>query len=387
MAAAVPIVAAVAGGLAARGGGGSTTTVQQADPWGPSQPALSHMYSAALEQAQGPGPQYYPGQTVAGQSDATRRGQQSMFNTAYGYNPVVGNATQQFGRTLNGDYLNANPATGGLNAIAGQNYISGSTPGVSGLYSTAAGANLNSNPYLDSMFKRASSAMGEQFRNNVMPGVASLYAGAGRYGSNAMNEAMGQSEQRYGDALGNLATDIYGGNYANERGMQQAAQLGLGQLGLAGRSQQLNALAELGGNFGKERLLQTQALGMAPQLNAARYMDAQQLMGLGAQQDAYSQSLIDADKARWDYNQNLPRSQLSFLHDITQGAPMGSVSSGNTSMPGNPITGAFGGLMLGSAIQSAMGGQQQPNSMYSLAPLFYGGMGMNPATSGYGLRY
>ncbi len=67
---------------------------------------------------------------------------------------------------------------------------------------------LNSNPYIDAMFNRAA--------GQVSAGVNSQFSKAGRYGSGAHTGVLSES-------LGNLATDIYGKNYATERQNQQQA--------------------------------------------------------------------------------------------------------------------------------------------------------------------
>lgn len=67
---------------------------------------------------------------------------------------------------------------------------------------------LNSNPYLDAMFNKAAGKVGAQ--------VNSQFSSAGRYGSGAHTGVLGES-------IGNLATDIYGRNYATERQNQQQA--------------------------------------------------------------------------------------------------------------------------------------------------------------------
>lgn len=77
---------------------------------------------------------------------------------------------------------------------------------------------LNSNPYLDAMFNQAA--------GKVTSGVNSQFSGAGRYGSGAHQGVLGES-------LGNLATDIYGQNFARERGFQQQAAQGAPDFGTA----------------------------------------------------------------------------------------------------------------------------------------------------------
>lgn len=375
MGAAAPIIGSVAGALISRKGG-SSTQVQQADPWVGVQPALSELYSSALGNFRGPGPQYYPGSTVAPQSDTTQLAQQRIQSRALQPNLLLRNAQTQNEQTMRGDYLDT-PAMQGLSDFAGSEYQPHQ-----GLYDTAGGAGLNANPYVDSMFNRAADSVGQQFSKNVMPGIASMFAGAGRFGSNQMAEGLDQAQGRYGDVLSKLATDIYGGNFAREREMQQNAQQMLGQFGLADRSQRIGALGELGSQFGRERLLQTQATTQAPSLAQADYFDLGQLANLGAAKDAYGQSTRQADIDRWNFNQQAPRDELAFLASILKGAPMGSTTS--VQDRGNPWAGALGGFQLG----QSMFQQPAPNPQYqgfmgtSLAPFFYGAPGYANRGSG-----
>lgn len=97
---------------------------------------------------------------------------------------------------------------GGVNPLTAQ--------GAGYLSDVIGGDYLNNNPYLDAMFNRAAGQVGSR--------VNSQFTSAGRYGSGAHQGVLGES-------LGNLATDIYGGNYARERANQQAAALGSGAFG------------------------------------------------------------------------------------------------------------------------------------------------------------
>lgn len=81
-------------------------------------------------------------------------------------------------------------------------------PATAQLKSTIAGNYLNSNPYIDAMFSKARDAVGS--------GIDSRFTAAGRYGSGAHQGVLGTT-------FNNLATDIYGTNYANERARQVAA--------------------------------------------------------------------------------------------------------------------------------------------------------------------
>lgn len=358
----------------------------------------------------------------------------------------VGNG-QWLGSTMGMDDLNAigngglmgqTQGTSTLGGIAGGQNI-GQTEGMDWLRGIAEGGMLNQNPYVDDMFNKAAGDVGRNYANNVMPGMASMFAGAGRYGSEAMNNTLDQGQRAYGDQMSNLATSIYGQNYANERGQQMQA---LGQLGtmsqneraqqlqalglysniglqessqrigaaqsagqlsqnergmqlrgmesagsldaqrraqqigalqstqqnqLAGQGLRNQALGSLSQQFMNERNNMMQASSMAPALDQQRYYAGQQMFGMGQQLDAQTQRAIDADKARWDYNQNAGRDDLSWLNSIMTGAaPYASrTSSQSGNQGGNPMSGALGGMMMGQAIGSMMPQQQQmpPNMM------------------------
>lgn len=97
------------------------------------------------------------------------------------------------------------------------------------------------NPYLDATFNQAAKATQNQ--------LATQFAGSGRN--------VGASYAPRADQLNNLATSIYGGAYNNERALQQ------------------------------------QAAGMAGQVSANGYMDANALGAVGAAQDARAQQVAD----------------------------------------------------------------------------------------------
>lgn len=350
---------AIAGGL--MGGdsetGGTSTVVQKADPWEGVQPALRTLYDAGLQNFLGGPQRYYPGQTVAPQSPVTGLAQQGIYNLATQQSPVLQGAQQQAYNTLGNEYLYSNPAMQDLYNLAGRDYLA-SSPAMWDLYGVGTGQMLGANPYIDDMFERAAGGVGRQFRSNVMPGIASMFSGAGRFGSNQMAEGLGQAEEQYGRTLQDLATSIYGGNYATERGYQQQALGQLGQFGLQGQALQQQALGEVGTQFGRERNLQAEMARLAPGLDVADYFGAQQLGQLGAQQDIYNQQLLNADIARFNFGQQQPYDQLSFLSSLLQGYPQGqtSTSTGTQTYPGNPLLGAMGGAQMGGALYNQLFG-------------------------------
>lgn len=74
------------------GGGGQNTTTQKSDPWVGQQPYLQDIFSQAQKQYQQPGPQYFPGQTLAPPTPQTQQAQQMAQQAATGPMQNLANA-------------------------------------------------------------------------------------------------------------------------------------------------------------------------------------------------------------------------------------------------------------------------------------------------------
>ena len=118
----------------------------------------------------------------------------------------------------------------------------------------------NTNPYLDAMYDKAAS--------KVTDSVNSQFSGAGRYGSGAQADVLSQN-------LGDLATNIYGGAYENDRARQM------------------------------------QAIGMAPQFGNLAYQDASQLLNAGQILQDQSQNQMDFNYQQFQEQQNDPYKKLA----------------------------------------------------------------------------
>lgn len=152
-------------------GGGSQQTQSGPPAW--MQPYYQYALGKGEGLAQGPGPQYYPGQQVAPLQQAQNQGLQQIQQQATGNNAVENNAAA----------ANAFETSGAL-------------------------LNPNANPYLQGMFNQA----GNQIQNRL----SSEFAGAG---SNIANSAPVQSDQ-----LNQLATSMYGNAYGQGLQSMNAAQ-------------------------------------------------------------------------------------------------------------------------------------------------------------------
>lgn len=181
--------------------------------------------------------------------------------------------------------------TAGMNqarTLAGNNQLGGAASGLA--TNTLNGGFLNSNPYLDKTF--------EQARLATQNGLSSEFAGHGRN----VEASQGLRSQQLDD----LATKIYGGNYAQERQNQMAT------------------------------------LGMSPGLNQAQYADANALMGIGGQQQQQRQTELDQPGNSLD----------QYMQRV--GGSYGQVNSQPTSQ--NRFGSALGGGMLGSQLGGQFGG-------------------------------
>jgi hypothetical protein len=231
-------------------------------------PALSPYLQMGLQRAQqlffGAQPQMFQGQTYVSPSAQTQQALAQQEALATGAQPALQAAQQAYQSSL------------------GQ------------IGQTAAGGFLQGNPYQQAMLAAATRPLTQQYGEQVVPGIASLFSRAGRYGSGAMERALGGATEAYGRALGDVSANIVGQDYARERGLQQQAQLSQA------------ALAQAAPSFFQMGFLPSQALA---QVGAAREQIA-------------AQPLQEAMQ-RYQYSQQLPYQQLQGFLSSVYGTPMG----------------------------------------------------------------
>ena len=286
------------------GGGGSTTTVQQADPWAGQQPYLKDVFQQAqnLYNAGGMAPNYYPGQTVANQSDWTKQAMQMQADRATAGSPLIDSASNAMSNITSGNALANNQGLNTLNELAQQD-----------------------NPYTDELFNRAN--------NQVQASLDSNFNRAGRYGS-------GAHEAAAADAANNLANQMYSGLWDKRADAAGTA----GQLYNTGIGQQVVA-----GQTGQ-------------QLANQAYTDAAALSEAGGMMDDYNQQLINAAIDKYNYEQQQPLTALSNYNQLIQGSYGGTTTStakqntGSTSRLGNVLGGGLSGAATGAMIGSVVPG-------------------------------
>lgn len=218
----------------------ATTTTTQIDPT--IQPFLQYGLQQAQQQYQAGGPQYYPGQTYVGPSEATNLGLQALMARSSAGSPLVSGAQQALGQTISGDYLSGNP-------------------------------------FFQGAFAPAAQAATQQFQSAIGD-IASKSSLAGRYGSGAMGGLQDRAAGQLAQSLSNTAGQLAYQNYADERARQQAASLAAPAMAqadyqdiqnmlAAGQAQEGYTGAQQQADIARFNFLQN-----APQQNLANYMNA-----------------------------------------------------------------------------------------------------------------
>lgn len=254
----------------------STTTVNNQPP-AYLQPYLTDIAKQAQTQFQSSTPSYYPGQTYVPASDATTQAIQDTINRASTGSPLQSAGNTQQLNTIQGNYLDP-----------------------------------TNNPGFQGAMDAAIRPVTQNFQNTVLPNISSMFSSAGRYGSGAQTDALGNASDAYLRNVGDIGSNMAYQNYANERGIQnQAAQY-------------------------------------SPTMAAADYNDPAQLLQAGQQQEAYSSLPLQENIARYNYEQNLPAAKLGQYAGLVQGQNTGGISNATATTPyynSNSWQGPFGAAL------------------------------------------
>jgi hypothetical protein len=205
----------------------------------------------------------------------------------------------------------------GMN-LARQSALNGAqdlmAPALANVSATQSGAYLtpDSNPYLAATYKAASAPVVQQFRDATEPGIQAEFARAGSFGGSAQNQAEGIAQKDLGNTLQNLATNIYGGNYEQERQNQIRQQ------------------------------------GMLPGLLNASFAPAAELMNIGGIQQQFGQQGLNTALQNAVNQFNFPFQLLSQLGAAIPTAVGGAYQSQQTGPNPNaidPLSGGLAGLL------------------------------------------
>ena len=255
---------------------GQTTSVQRSDPWSGVQPFLERQYAEANRLYNTGGPQFYPFSTVTPFARQTEAALTGMENRATQGSPLLQAGQQQMGSTIAGagfdQFAPAVSGAPGFQAIARGDYLQPET-----------------NPYLAATYDQAADRVREQ--------VGQSFGGHG-FGGTTHQEILGRN-------LGNLATNLYGQNFQQERARQAAA---LGQQYGAGL-----------GQYGAERGRQFAATQGAPMYSQAGYQDLDRLAGVGATRESLGEAQLADAVQRFNFQQQAPFQNLARFQAGTSG--------------------------------------------------------------------
>lgn len=231
------------------GGGGGSTTSTGIDP--AIKPYVTYGLEEAKRQYEAPGAQFFPGQTYVSPSEATSQALQAAQQRAISGSPIQQAAQQEYLSTVQGRGVNPflEGALAGVNRQATEAY----TRGVQGIQSNA--------------------------------------ASAGRYGSNAMGQQVGQAQDIFGRNLAEQAGTLAYQSAEAERGRQMAAVQG------------------------------------APAYAQADYQDIQKLLTAGQGQESYQQKALQDAINRYNYEQTLPQQKLQQFTNLFTSVPSGGTST------------------------------------------------------------
>ena len=298
------------------GGGQQGDATTQSTPWSGLQPYLLNAYGQANALYNSGGPEYYPNATYVPFSPQTQMALQLGQNRA-----LMGSEFDQpAGNLALNSMQNINPFL-----LAGTKNLWDGYRGMDQLNATTQGAYLNSNPYLDSMFNSATRSVNTQYNNQVMPGINATFGSGGRTGSNAHQTALDMANQTYGNTIGDMAANIYGQNYANERTNQLNSAMNMENLGM-GMS---GAMANLGAQDYAQKMGGAQ-LGM--QLGDNQYRDINYLGNIGSMVEGKGQEVLNDYMNRFNFYQNRPEQNMNNYVAWLNGLPGSQFGSQTTNV-------------------------------------------------------
>jgi hypothetical protein len=261
------------------------TTTSTSEPPAYLQPFLTQTATEAQKIYEAGGPSYYPGSTVVPMSSQTQQGLGQIQNLAMQGGQLTPAATQ----TL-------------LSTIQGQ--------GV--------------NPFLGQAVQSATAPLYDEFNQNTIPMLQSIFARSGGTGGSAE----GFGAERAATALGR------------------------------GVAEQAGSLAYQSAEAERQR--QLQATQLAPSMDAARYADAQAMLGVGGAYEAQSQAELQAQIDKYNYEQNLASMQLNqYIQQLTStgGSGYGITTNTQAAAPqGSAVGGILGATATGAGIGGSIGG-------------------------------
>lgn len=146
------------------------------------------------------------------------------------------------------------------------------------------------NPYLNSMVDQAQQSVARNYNLFTKPQTESAMVNSGSFGNSGLLQMQQEQQRQASEQMGNIATQMYGQAYDQDRARQM------------------------------------QALGMAPTYGNQAYQDAAQLLNSGALQQANKQQGLDFNYQQFAEGREQPYKNLQAM-GLPFGANMGSSTS------------------------------------------------------------
>jgi len=216
-------------------------------------------------------------------------GLQGIQNWAYNPSQVLDTATQDLTRTMAGDYLYP-----------------------------------QSNPYLTAQYNVGAGELSRNFLNSIMPQLNASAQRAGAFGGSSRDLLFSEESKNLGKSLGDMATNLFGDAYNQERTRQMQAQM------------------------------------FAPTLDQAYMPHYQAGIGVGDVFQQQQQQLQNEMANYWQQQQGWPYSQLSTMSQIlpaavgNAGTTSGS-TTGTTAYSNPYASGGVGNILGGAASGAGLG--------------------------------
>ena len=236
------------GGGGSGGGGGDQRVTTINEPWGPQQDPLKRIFGEAGNIYDQNPAQMYPGQTYAPLNPLQQLGSQE--HLAYGTSPEL------------------------------QNLIGGTQEAYKSMLNAP---DVSNNPWVQNLTDVTASRIGDQFQENIMPGITSRAIGAGQLGSSRQGIAEGMAAKSSQQAI----ADATAGQ------MSRAYDQGLTQ--------------------------QARGMAFAPQTVGMGFGPASAITSVGDKYRAETEKALREDILRWQFAKESPWEDLGKYQQFVQG--------------------------------------------------------------------
>ena len=396
-------------------GGGSTTTVTEADPWEPTQPYLRDVLRRGRDMADGQ-PDYYPTTNpIAGLSEETRSGMDTLStrqaidntmdnaantsigslvdaqtSTTYdnfgGATTAAGNYAENLINTgANADANAATEVANGINTARSNitNYNADTARATDGSAAINSVLNGAEDPRMAAYMEASNNQIADNvMRNNLMPNQVQALAG-GSYGGSGTNATRRNAATDMATQIGMNSNKLI---LDQQNQKLQAAQLagqadtnastvdqsiynsGLNTATTEGALAQTDVTNALAGGeqaIGATQFADELALDAAgksslalPTLGTIPFNEANRDIAVGGVYDTRSQAAVDAEIARQLYDNGADNRQLTdYANLVNSVAGTGSTttSTGPDAPSGGGVAGALGGAATAAGLVSATG--------------------------------